>query len=73
MFDTDTLRPVIIAMTLYIVLAQFLPKMLKKPTGIKLVDDAVMLLISQKGSMASGALIIGLVTYLTNYINLEMF
>lgn len=73
MFDTDTLRPVIIAITLYILLSQFLPTILKKPTGVKIIDDMVMLLISQKGMLASGATLIGLIVYFTNYINLEMF
>ena len=73
MFDTESLRPVIIAMTLYVLAAQFIPKILKKPTGVKLVDDLVMLLISQKGMMASSALLIGIIVYATDYINVEMF
>ncbi len=73
MFDTDTLRPVILAMTIYIVMAQFLPQVMKKPTGIKLIDESVMLLVSQKGFMASGAALIGLIIFLANYINDEMF
>lgn len=73
MFDTDSLRPVIIAMTLYVLAAQFLPQLMKKPTGVKLVDDLNMLLISQKGMMASGALLVGIIVYATEYINTEMF
>ena len=73
MFDTETLRPVIIAMTLYVVAAHFLPGILKKPTGVKLIDDMVMLLISQKGMMASAAALVGVIVYLTDYINVEMF
>ena len=73
MFDTESLRPIIIAMTLYIVSINFLPELLKKPTGVKLIDDMIMLSISQKGMMASGAALVGLIVYLTNYINLEMF
>ena len=73
MFDTETLRPVIVAMTLYIVSINFLPELLKKPTGVKLIDDMVMLSISQKGMLASGTALVGLIVYLTNYINLEMF
>tara|TARA_Y100000389_G_C17240644_1_gene402907 strand:+ start:358 stop:579 length:222 start_codon:yes stop_codon:yes gene_type:complete len=73
MFDTDTLRPVIIAMMIYILLIQFLPQIIKKPSGIKIIDDAVMLIVSQKGMMASGAAIIGLITLVSNYINEEMF
>lgn len=73
MFDTETLRPVIIAMTLYVVAAHFIPQIMKKPTGIKLIDDMNMLMISQKGMLASGAALVGIIVYATNYLNLEMF
>ena len=72
MFDTETLRPVIIAMTVYIVLANVLPKVMKEPSGFKPLDELNMLLIAQKGSMMSGAILAGLVVYLANYINEEM-
>ena len=45
---------------------------MKKPTGINVVDDTVMFFISQKGSTMSGTIVVGLITYLTNYINYEM-
>jgi len=73
MFDSEKLRPVIVAMTLYITLVKGFPMLLKKPTGIKIVDDLNMLMISQQGFLMSGALLVGLVVYLTNYINAELF
>ena len=72
MFDSDTLRPVIIAMALYLVLSILIPKIVKKPTGIKIIDDIVMYLVAQKGFMMSGVILIGLVMYSTNYINEKM-
>jgi hypothetical protein len=72
MFDTETLRPVIIGMTVYIILANTLPKVVKEPTGFKAFDELTMLLIAQKGSMMAGAILAGLVVYLANYINEEM-
>ena len=72
MFDSESLRPVIIAMTLYVLMAHFVPQCMKKPTGINVVDDTVMFFISQKGSTMSGTIVVGLITYLTNYINYEM-
>ncbi len=72
MFDSESLRPVIIAMMLYIGFIQFLPQIFNKPTGVKLMDESVMLMISQKGFMASGALLVGIIVFLTNYINSEM-
>ena len=68
MFDQETLRPVIIAMALYITLATLVPQIIKKPTGIQVVDDLVMTLIAQKSSMMSGTILIGLVVLATHYI-----
>ena len=72
MFDSETLRPVIIAMVLYLALANFGPEIVKKPTGVKLVDDFIMYMIAQKGFMTSGVIFIGLIIYLANYINNSM-
>ena len=68
MFDQESLRPVIIAMALYITLATLVPKIVKKPTGIQVIDDLVMTLIAQKSSMMSGTILIGLVVLATHYI-----
>jgi hypothetical protein len=68
MFDQETLRPVIIAMALYITLATLVPQIIKKPTGIQVVDDLVMTLIAQKSSMMSGTILIGLIVLATHYI-----
>ena len=68
MLDQETLRPVIIAMALYITLATLVPKIVKKPTGIQVIDDLVMTLIAQKSSMMSGTILIGLIVLATNYI-----
>jgi hypothetical protein len=68
MFDQDTLKPVIISMIVYIVIAKVLPDLMKKPTGISFIDDINSMLISQKGSIGSGALLTGIVVLITNYI-----
>lgn len=68
MFDQDTLKPVIISMIVYIVIAKILPDLMKKPTGITFIDDINSMLISQKGSIGSGALLTGIVVLITNYI-----
>jgi len=68
MFDQDTLNPVIISMIVYLAIAKIMPDVLKKPTGIGFVDDLNMFLISQKGSLGSGAILTGLVVLVTNYI-----
>lgn len=68
MFDSETLRPVIIAMALYIAISIIVPKLVKKPIGVKLVDDEIMYLIAQKGFLVSGVILIGVIVYATNYI-----
>jgi hypothetical protein len=68
MFDQETLRPVIISMITYLIIAKFLPEIIKKPTGITIIDDLNMMLIAQKGSLSSGAILTGLITFITTYI-----
>lgn len=68
MLDQETLKPVIIAMALYITISTLVPRIVKKPTGIQVIDDLVMTLIAQKGSMMSGTILIGLIVLATNYI-----
>ena len=51
MLDQETLKPVIISMIVYLVVAKMIPDMIKKPTGITFIDDINMLLIAQKGSL----------------------
>ena len=72
MLDQDSLRPVIIAMALYITILTIVPRIIKKPTGIQVVDDLVMTMISQKGSMMSGTILVGLIVLATNYIQDEL-
>ena len=69
--DQENLRHVIIAMAVYLAIATLIPRVVKKPTGIQPVDDIVMTLIAQKGSLMSGTIIIGLVVLATNYIEDE--
>lgn len=72
MFDSETLRPVIIAMALYLALSILIPKIVTKPTDIKLVDDEVMYLMAQKGFLVSGVILIGVIMYATGYISTRM-
>ena len=70
--DQETLRPVIIAMALYIALNIIVHRIVKKPTGIKAIDDLVMTMIAQQDSLMSGTILIGLVVLGTNYIQEEL-
>jgi hypothetical protein len=68
MFDTRTLRPVILAMTLYIFAVQCIPQFLKKPTNVKLVDDIVKYLKDQQNSMVSGVIVFGVIVYISKFV-----
>lgn len=68
MFDQDMLKPVIVSMVLYLAIAKLLPELIKKPTGIGIIDDLNMMLIAQKGSLASGAVLTGIISLLSQYI-----
>jgi hypothetical protein len=70
--DQDSLRPVIIAMSVYIAISVLVPKLIKKPTGIQFIDDIVMSIISQKDSLMSGTIVIGIVVLVSNYIQEEL-
>ena len=72
MLDQETLRPVIIAMALYLAINIIVPRILKKPTGIKVIDDLVMTMIAQQGSLMNGTILVGLVILGTNYIQDEL-
>jgi hypothetical protein len=71
MLDQETLRPVIIAMALYLALSQLIPELYKKPTNIKIIDDIVAMLIAQRGSLTSGTILTGIIVFVTNYVNDE--
>jgi hypothetical protein len=71
MLDQETLRPVIIAMALYLAISKIVPELIKKPTNIKFIDDIIAMLIAQRGSLMSGAILAGIITFLTNYITDE--
>jgi hypothetical protein len=70
--DQENLRPVIIAMALYIAIVSIVPRVVKKSTGIQPVDDLIMYVISQKDAMMQGTLLIGLIVLATNYIGEEL-
>ena len=69
MLDQETLRPVIIAMALYLAISQILPEILKKPTNIKFIEDIVSMIIAQKGSLPTRTIHTSLIGILNNYIN----
>ena len=73
MFDQDTLRPVIIAMSLYLITSVTVPRFATKPTNIEFIDDIVAFLVAQGGSVMSGTILMGLLIFASNYIDTEFF
>ena len=73
MLDQDTLRPVIIAMSLYLITSVLVPRFATTPTNIEVVDDIVAFLVAQRGSVMSGTILMGLLVFATNYIDTEFF
>lgn len=70
--DQENLRPVIIAMAVYLAIVTVVPKVVTKSTGIQAVDDLVMHIIAQKDSLMQGTLLIGIVMLASNYIGDEL-
>mgnify|MGYP001065788726 CR=1 FL=1 len=68
MFDKESLKPVILSMIIYLIIAKLLPEIIKKPTGITIIDDLNMMLIAQKGALSSGAILTGIVAFITHYV-----
>jgi len=55
------------ALAINFLLVYIVPKLIKKPTGIKVVDDVVLFLNSQKGSLLSSCIVIAIVIYGAHY------
>jgi hypothetical protein len=55
------------AIAVNFLLVYVVPKLITKPTGVKVVDDSVLFLNSQKSFLLSSSIIVGLVTYLAHY------
>lgn len=55
------------ALVINFLVVYLVPRLIKKPTGIKILDDIVLFLNSQKSFMLSSSLIIALVVYLAHY------
>lgn len=61
--DTETLRPVIIAMAIYLAMSKFLPSL--SSTGVKPIDDMTAFFIVNKGDVMTGLIIVAFVVLAT--------
>ena len=55
------------ALAVNFLLVYLVPRLIKKPTGIQVVDDVVLFLNSQKGFMLASSIDVGLIVYLSHY------
>ena len=55
------------ALAINFLLVYIIPKVIKKPTGIKVIDNVVLFLNSQKGSLLSSCIVIAIVVYGAHY------
>ena len=55
------------ALAVNFLIVYIVPRLIKKPTGIQVVDDVVLFLNSQKGFLLASSIVVALVTYLSHY------
>jgi len=54
------------AIAINFLIVVIVPRLIKKPTGIKIIDDVVLYLNSQKGFLIASSIVIGLTVYLSH-------
>lgn len=55
------------AIAINFLLVYIVPRLIKKPTGIQVIDDVVLYLNSQKGFLLASSIVVAIVTYLAHY------
>ena len=55
------------AIAVNFLIVYIVPRLIKKPTGIQVVDDIVLFLNSQKGFMLASSIVVGIVMYASIY------
>jgi uncharacterized membrane protein len=71
--DTElNFRPALVGAALFVLIVNLIPKIITKPTGIKIIDDLVMYLLSIKDSLLPGSIVAALVVFGANYIDTQV-
>jgi hypothetical protein len=65
-------RPALVGAAVFVLIVNLIPKIITKPTGIKIVDDLVMYLLSIKDSLLPGSIVAALVVFGANYIDTQV-
>lgn len=64
--DDDVMNYVWAAVAVNFLIVFIVPRIVKKPTGIKVVDDIILFLNSEKSFILASSIITGLVVYLAH-------
>lgn len=55
------------ALVINFLIIWIVPRLIKKPTGLKVLDDTILFLNSQQSFLLSSSIVVGLVVYLAHY------
>jgi hypothetical protein len=55
------------AIAINFLLVYIVPRLIKKPTGVQVIDDVVLFLNSQKGFLLASSIVVSLTVYLSHY------
>jgi len=55
------------ALVVNFVIVYFVPRLVKKPTGIQVIDDIVLYLNSQKGFLIASSIVLVVIMYASHY------
>jgi hypothetical protein len=55
------------ALVINFLIVYIVPRVIKKPTGIQVVDDVVLFINSQKGFLLASSIVVAVVVYLSHY------
>jgi hypothetical protein len=72
LLDQENLRPVMVAMAVYIAIVIVTTRLITRPVGIKAVDDLILYVKAQESQMMSGTILTGLIVLATNYVVQEL-
>ena len=55
------------AIVINVLLVSVVPRFVKKPSGVQVIDDIILFLNSQKGFLFASSIVIGLIVYGSHY------
>jgi ABC-type branched-subunit amino acid transport system permease subunit len=55
------------AIAVNFLIVYIVPRLIKKPTGVQVIDDVILFLNSQKGFFLASSIVVAVVTYASHY------